>query len=109
MEMLSGLPPFYEHRTESNYNRILHESLSFKSFISREARSIALDLLEKKPADRLAVASEVKKHEFFDPTDWEGVENMTTEIPFDVGFFSSDEEESSDSSSVKRISEYYET
>ena len=81
MEMLTGLPAFYEHNTDSNYKRILHESVAFKSYISRLARSIILDLLEKDPATRLKEASEVKKHDFFELTDWKAIEDMTAGIP----------------------------
>ena len=68
MEMLTGLPAFYERSAESNYKRILHESVAFKKYISRRARSIMLDLLEKNPCERLKEASKVKEHIFFDRT-----------------------------------------
>jgi len=111
MEMLTGLPAFYEHNTENNYKRILHESVAFKRFISRQARSLMLDLLEKDPSERTKEASEVKEHEFFDRTDWEAILNLTAEIPPGVGRLPvlEDEEETSGSSDVKPISHYYQS
>jgi len=113
MEMLTGLPAFYERNAESNYQRILYESVAFKKWILRDARSIILDLLEKDPDDRLKDASEVKKHVFFDRTDWEAFENLSIEIPPGVGSFHKEKEECSDSSSaanaVERISDHYPT
>lgn len=110
MEMLTGLPAFYEDNTDSNYKRILHESVAFKSYISRLARSIILDLLEKDPATRLKEASEVKKHDFFEHTDWKAIENMTAGVPKGVGCLSQEEDEdASGSSDVERISDYYQS
>jgi len=109
MEMLTGLPAFYEHNTDSNYKRILHESVAFKSYLSRLARSIILDLLEKDPATRLKEASEVKKHDFFERTDWVAIENMTAGIPKGVGCLSQDADEYESGSSDERISDYYQS
>jgi len=110
MEMLTGLPAFYEHNTESNYKRILHESVAFKKYTSRQARSIVLDLLEKNPADRLKEASDVKTHDFFYQTDWEAIEKRTAPIPKGVGALSiDDDEDASGSSDVARISDYYQS
>jgi len=107
IEMLTGLPAFYERNEESNYQRILYESVAFKKYISRDARSIILDLLEKDPDERLKEASEVKKHVFFELTDWVKFENLSIEIPPGVGAFHQDQEQYSES--AKRISDYYAT
>jgi len=110
VEMLTGLPAFYEQNTDCNYKRILHESVAFKSYISRLARSIILDLLEKDPSTRLKEASQVKKHDFFERTNWERIENMTDGVPKDVGWVTQeDDEEASGSSDVERISDYYQS
>lgn len=106
MEMLTGLPAFYEHNSESNYKRILHESVAFKSDISREARSILLDLLEKDPSTRLKEASGVKKHEFFFRTDWKAIEEMTAPIPKEWQQMSIVDD---DASGSERISDYYQS
>jgi len=114
MEMLTGLPAFYDHNPENNYNRILHESVAFKHYISRQARSIIMDLLEKDPANRLKEASEIKKHDFFWRTNWAAIENMTAEIPKGVGCLAiddddDDDDEDSNSLNAERISDLYES
>jgi len=107
-EMLMGLPAFWDQNTEINYQRIQYESVSFKKYISRQARSIILDLLEKKPKFRLQESAEVKKHEFFERTDWDGILNLSVKIPACMDQ-SEDEEEESNSSEVLYIKHYYET
>jgi len=114
MEMLTGLPAFYECNREKNYQRILYESVNFKAYVSRQARSIILDLLEKDPAERLQEASEVREHVFFERTDWKAFEDLTVKVPAEIAsLFEDDDEEdsdsSSDSSSVELLSDYYQT
>jgi len=106
-EMMTGLPQFYEQNLDNNYRRIMHESVSFKSYLSRTARSLILDLLEKEPNFRLKEACEVKKHKFFRNTNWEAVLNGTVNSPRDVHVlrFSDSEEESN--SSVELMCDYY--
>lgn len=107
-EMLMGLPAFWDQNTEQNYKRIQFESVSFKSFISRPARSIILDLLEKNPKDRLKDSKDVKKHEFFERTDWNGILNMTIKIPATMQHSEEEEEqEYSNSSEMEYIRDYY--
>jgi len=106
MEMLTGLPAFYEQNSDSNYKRIMHESVPFKTYISREARSIMLDLLEKNPSTRLKEASGVKKHEFFYRTDWKAIEEMTVPIPKEWQEVSIVDD---DASGSERISDYYQS
>lgn len=107
-EMLTGLPAFYESNTENNYKRILHESVAFKSYISRDARSIILDLLEKDPKHRLKGSAEVKRHEFFRTTDFEAILNLTAPIPPEVGCSKREEDSDSEpSSSVENIGDYF--
>lgn len=108
-EMLTGLPAFYENNTENNYKRILHESVAFKSYIGRDARSIILDLLEKNPKERLSSAADVKKHEFFRTTDWKAILNLTAPVPPEVGCSKSGADSDDDdlSSSVENIADYY--
>jgi len=106
MEMLTGLPAFYEQNSESNYKRIMYESVAFKSHISRPARSILLDLLEKDPSTRLKEASDVKKHEFFYRTDWKATVEMTVPIPKDWQQVPIPED---DASGSERISDYYQS
>jgi len=106
-EMLMGLPAFWDQNTEQNYKRIQFESVSFKSFISRPARSIILDLLEKNPKDRLKDSKDVKKHEFFERTDWDGILNMTIKIPATMQHSDEEEQEYSNSSEMEYIRDYY--
>merc|ERR1719192_2106435 len=104
--MLTGLPAFYERQAECNYKRILHESVGFKKYISRDARSIMLDLLEKNPTERLKEASEVKKHDFFDRTNWEAILNMTAELPKNLGGMQESTSQEG-SSGIELITDYY--
>lgn len=94
--MLSGSPEFFEENIGNNCLRILHESVSFKSYLSRSTRSLILDLLEKDPRHRLKEASAVKNHEFFNKTDWEALLNKRVKPPrvIDILWFTDSEEES---------------
>jgi len=80
-EMLMGLPAFYDQNDEQNYKRIQFESIGFKKYLSRESRSIILDLLEKNPKFRMKDSKDVKKHDFFYLTDWDGILNKTVKVP----------------------------
>jgi len=106
-EMMTGLPQFYEQNTETNYRRIMHESVSFKSFLSRTARSLILDLLEKDPKHRMKVAADVKAHAFFGRTDWEAVLNRNVESPRDVHVLRFTDSEEESNSSVELMCDYY--
>jgi len=105
-EMLTGLPAFFDNNREINYKRILYESVEFKKYVSRQARSLILDLLEKNPADRLSEASEIKKHEFFERTNWDAVMNMTAEVPKGLNILQPDDDEDTDTD-IERLSDYY--
>jgi len=108
-EMLMGLPAFWEQNTDHNYKRIQFESVNFKSYVSRQSRSIILDLLEKNPKFRLKDSSDVKKHEFFERTDWDGILNMRIPIPKTEHRAEEEEQESSHSAENKLITAYYKT
>jgi len=106
-EMLMGLPAFWEQNTEHNYNRIRFESVNFKSYVSRQSRSIILDLLEKNPKFRLKDSKDVMKHEFFERTDWNGILNKRIKIPKTVHYSEEEEQENSNSSEMELITDYY--
>jgi len=106
-EMMTGLPQFYEENMENNYRRIINESVSFKSYMSRTARSFILDLLEKDPCQRLKDASEVKKHEFFSQTNWEAVLNLQVKIPCHIDVMRYSDSDVDSTSSIELMCDYY--
>ena len=64
-EMMTGLPPFYNQNLNLMYEKILHAQ-PIPKYLSREARSMFLGLLERDPQKRLGSsqsdASEIKTH-----------------------------------------------
>eukprot|EP00485_Elphidium_margaritaceum_P016584 CAMPEP_0202730154 /NCGR_PEP_ID=MMETSP1385-20130828/186496_1 /ASSEMBLY_ACC=CAM_ASM_000861 /TAXON_ID=933848 /ORGANISM="Elphidium margaritaceum" /LENGTH=416 /DNA_ID=CAMNT_0049396427 /DNA_START=540 /DNA_END=1791 /DNA_ORIENTATION=- len=73
-EMLTGLPPFYSENLSVMYEKILHSAMPMPKYLSKEARSIFLGLLDRDPKRRLGSsrkdASEIKEHAFFEAIDW---------------------------------------
>ncbi|KAJ1970207.1 Serine/threonine-protein kinase Sgk2 [Dimargaris xerosporica] len=91
-EMLVGLPPYYSPDNHVMFNRILHSSLSFPSFVSSVARDFIRKLLARNPDQRLGStvtrqsssstnsghrsghvwgAAAVQAHPFFHGLDWD--------------------------------------
>eukprot|EP00128_Syssomonas_multiformis_P001256 Colp12_sorted_trinity150504_noHs@35500 len=83
-EMLVGLPPFYSRDTNEMYQRILHDRLRFPPIVSERARSIISGLLNRDPKKRLGAgsSSEIQKHPFFEPIDWEKILKKEVVPPF---------------------------
>merc|ERR1719410_180383 len=73
-EMMTGLPPFYNQNLNLMYEKILHSPIPMPKYLSKEARSLFLGLLERDPKRRLGSskedASEIKEHIFFKPLDF---------------------------------------
>merc|ERR1719251_721639 len=73
-EMMTGLPPFYNQNLNVMYEKILHAPIPMPKYLSKEARSLFLGLLERDPRRRLGSskedASEIKEHVFFKGLDW---------------------------------------
>ncbi|RKP27352.1 serine/threonine-protein kinase Sgk2, partial [Syncephalis pseudoplumigaleata] len=84
-EMLVGLPPFYSPDDRDMFDRILHERVRFPNFVSKPARVLIVNLLERNPKLRLGSrgASEVKSQAFFRGIDWDRVYRKEYPVPFD--------------------------
>ncbi|KAJ1981150.1 Serine/threonine-protein kinase Sgk2 [Dimargaris verticillata] len=61
-EMLVGLPPYYSPDNNVMFNRILHSSLPFPSFVSSVARDFIRKLLTRNPEQRLGSATALQNH-----------------------------------------------
>jgi serine/threonine protein kinase len=85
-EMMTGLPPFYNQNLNIMYERILHAPIPLPKYLSKEARSIFLGLLERDPKRRLGSgegdAKEIKEHAFFSEIDWQKMEKKELKPPF---------------------------
>eukprot|EP01084_Bolivina_argentea_P235365 396072_1 len=73
-EMMTGLPPFYNENLNIMYEKILHAPIPLPKYLSKEARSIFLGLLERDPKRRLGSsdkdAEEIQQHPFYKDIDW---------------------------------------
>lgn len=82
-EMLTGLPPFYCRDREKLFEKIRKGYLDYPRSLSAGAQALLKGLLTKDPRRRLgsdtADAEMIKKHIFFDETDWEKL--MRGDIP----------------------------
>ncbi|KAI9591360.1 kinase-like domain-containing protein [Syncephalis fuscata] len=84
-EMLVGLPPFYSPDDRDMFDRILHERVRFPNFVSKAARVLIVNLLERNPKLRLGSrgAEEVKNQAFFRGINWDRVYHKQYPVPFD--------------------------
>merc|ERR1712187_912275 len=74
-EMMTGLPPFYNQNLNVMYEKILHYPIPMPKYLSKEARSLFLALLERDPSRRLGSskenADEIKTHIFYRGLDFD--------------------------------------
>ena len=74
-EMLVGIPPYYSNNKEQLYENIQRGPLKLPNFLSEEARSFLIALLNRNPSKRLGSgpggANDIKKHIFFKDMDWQ--------------------------------------
>jgi serine/threonine protein kinase len=85
-EMIASIPPFYDEVPLKTYNKIMHGTLTFPSYFTKEAVSLVRKLLHRKPTKRLGVvkggASLIKSHPWFSPEiDWADLYNMKGKGP----------------------------
>lgn len=82
-EMLTGLPPFYCRDREKLFEKIRKGYLDYPRSLSARAQALLKGLLTKDPRRRLGSDSSdaemIKKHIFFEDTDWENL--MRGNIP----------------------------
>jgi len=85
-EMMTGLPPFYNQNLNIMYERILHAPIPLPKYLSKEARSIFLGLLERDPKRRLGSGpkdgGEIKEHPFFKSIDFDKLYKKELPPPF---------------------------
>nr|XP_015222667.1 PREDICTED: serine/threonine-protein kinase N3 [Lepisosteus oculatus]XP_015222668.1 PREDICTED: serine/threonine-protein kinase N3 [Lepisosteus oculatus] len=98
-EMLVGESPFPGDDEEEVFDSIVNDEVRYPRFLSPESVSIIQKLLRKNPEKRLGSgeqdSEEVKKHKFFQGTDWEALLakrvtppfTPTIREPLDVGNF----------------------
>ena len=84
-EMLVGIPPYYSNNKDQLYDNIQRGPLKLPNFLSEEARSLLISLLNRNPHKRLgagpAGASDIKKHIFFRNIDWDMAERRELPVP----------------------------
>lgn len=84
-EMLASFPPFYDEDPMKTYSKIMHGSLTFPSYISKEAASIVRKLLNHRPTKRLGVvkggAKLIKKQPWFRDFSFEDLYNQKLDAP----------------------------
>lgn len=77
-EMLVGIPPYYSNNKEQLYENIQRGPLKLPNFLSEDARSLLIALLNRNPHKRLGAgpngADDIKKHVFFKRIDWHKAE-----------------------------------
>merc|ERR1712154_638919 len=85
-EMMTGLPPFYNENLNIMYEKILHAPIPLPKYLTKEARSIFLGLLERDPKRRLGSsdkdAIEIEGHAFYKDIDWTKLYNKEIKPPF---------------------------
>lgn len=101
-EMLIGQSPFNGTDEDELFWSVCNEEAYYPRFLSREAKSMLVLLLDKNPEKRLGMAScsagDVCDQPFFRPINWEKLEKKEVEPPFkpklksaaDVSNFDSD-------------------
>jgi serine/threonine protein kinase len=69
-EFLVGFPPYYTENIKDLYQSIRSARLQVPKYISKEAKDLLNQLLNKKPEKRITL-DKVKQHEFFKNIDWD--------------------------------------
>mmetsp|Transcript_48122 Transcript_48122/g.35318 ORF Transcript_48122/g.35318 Transcript_48122/m.35318 type:complete len:147 (-) Transcript_48122:68-508(-) len=84
-EMLVGIPPYYSNNKEQLYNNIQNGPLKLPNFLSEDARSMLIQLLNRNPYKRLGSgkrdAEEIKEHAFLASINWTDAINRKLKVP----------------------------
>lgn len=84
-EMLVGIPPYYSSNKEQLYENIEGGPLKLPNYLSKEARSLLVALLNRNPNRRLGSghggAEDIKNHVFFKNIDWNMAECRQLPVP----------------------------
>eukprot|EP00927_Polykrikos_kofoidii_P052845 TRINITY_DN4683_c0_g1_i5.p1 TRINITY_DN4683_c0_g1~~TRINITY_DN4683_c0_g1_i5.p1 ORF type:complete len:330 (+),score=60.21 TRINITY_DN4683_c0_g1_i5:68-1057(+) len=85
-EMLTGLPPFYTQDRDKLFDRIRRGTLNYPPYVTAEAKSLLVLLLERDPNKRLgsgpADGEEIQGHFFFKPMNFEDLYSRNVVPPF---------------------------
>eukprot|EP00927_Polykrikos_kofoidii_P052846 TRINITY_DN4683_c0_g1_i6.p1 TRINITY_DN4683_c0_g1~~TRINITY_DN4683_c0_g1_i6.p1 ORF type:complete len:330 (+),score=59.71 TRINITY_DN4683_c0_g1_i6:68-1057(+) len=85
-EMLTGLPPFYTQDRDKLFDRIRRGALVYPPYVTAEAKSLLVLLLERDPNKRLgsgpADGEEIQGHFFFKPLNFEDLYSRNIVPPF---------------------------
>lgn len=65
-----GFPPYYTENIKDLYNSIRTAKLQMPKYISKDAKDLLNQLLNKRPDKRITL-DKVKQHEFFKGLDWD--------------------------------------
>ena len=84
-EMLTGVTPYYDRNRNVLFYNIEQGKLVIPNFVSENARSLLIGLLQKDPKKRLGGnsrdAEEIKEHKFFEDIDWQKIYEKKYEPP----------------------------
>eukprot|EP01130_Rhizamoeba_saxonica_P008780 TRINITY_DN3556_c0_g1_i1.p1 TRINITY_DN3556_c0_g1~~TRINITY_DN3556_c0_g1_i1.p1 ORF type:complete len:274 (-),score=57.29 TRINITY_DN3556_c0_g1_i1:33-854(-) len=73
-EMLTGIPPFYDHDVQKMYSHKISGEVSFPNWVDSEAIDLILKFLDRNPTTRLQDTEAIKLHSFFVGIDWDALE-----------------------------------
>ena len=86
-ELLTGSPPFHSVEEGELFRQILEGPIKFPAggCITKEAKDLILQLLERDPSKRLGFnggVAQVKAHAFFTDLNWDVVYKKQMQLPF---------------------------
>ena len=84
-EMLTGVTPYYDKNRNVLFYNIEQGRLLIPSYVSENAKSLLIGLLQRDPKKRLGGsirdAEEIKEHKFFENIDWKKIYEKQYEPP----------------------------
>ena len=75
-----GFPPYYTENIKDLYQSIRSARLQVPKYISKEAKDLLNQLLNKRP-DKRIILEKVKQHDFFKTLDWEKLRHKELKPP----------------------------
>lgn len=81
-EMLIGQSPFHGEDEDMLFDSILHDSLQFPRFLTKDAQNCVSKFLERDPSKRLGVLEDPRRHAFFKSIDFDKLEKREIPPPF---------------------------
>ena len=85
-ELLNGNTPFHADTYKETYQKILKSSVEFPKKISKEAKDLLQQLLEKDPKSRIGCLkngiNDIKNHKWFKNIKWDQIQNRNVKSPF---------------------------